>query len=182
MITKNTRDSQNCNKAIPLKSSPYQRPLQVIKVFQRPSICLTKMSCQNATSKYRILYFIYFQPWSINAYFLYFLYLLYFLPSSIIHCPSMYTFFTFCTFFLHPSMYTFFKIVNNKKGEKNSQKHSKTVKTVKTVKNSQKRSKTFNNGQQWSNTVKYCQNSQKWSTTVNNSQQRPTTVNNGQKW
>ena len=88
-----TRDSQKCQKAIPLIS--YQRSLQVNKVFHRPSVflvkmscqnvwkkCLIKISCKNVSSKSFILYFMYFQPSSINVYFLYFLYSF---PSSIIH-------------------------------------------------------------------------------------------------
>ena len=51
-ITKSiTTDSQKSHKDIPLTSSPYQKSLQVIKVLQRPSICLVKMSQKNVLSK-----------------------------------------------------------------------------------------------------------------------------------
>ena len=113
MIYFNTRDSQNCHKAIPFKSSPYQRSLQVIKVFQRPPKCLVKMSHKNFLSKcfvkmsHSVLYVLSIiihqcilsvlsllssiinYSSSINVNFLFFLYCL---PSSIIHHPLMYTF------------------------------------------------------------------------------------------
>ena len=144
-----TRDSHNCHKAISLKSSPYQWSLQVINVFQRPPICLVKMSGQDVSSKFLIKCLVKMRHQNVSFCTL----------CTFNHHPCMYTFCTFCTFCTffhhpssiihqcihsvlsvhssiihHPSMYTFCKTV------KNGQKRSKRSKTVKAVQNGHKQS------------------------------------------
>ena len=81
-----TRDSQNCLKAIPLTSLPYQTSLQDIKVFKRPSICLVKMTHKNVSLKIPVKIFC--QNVSLKCLILYHLYFLYLHPTSIIYHPS----------------------------------------------------------------------------------------------